>query len=402
MVENPVVSVNIHGGIIPGIIDSKVAEYLSEPNIITNRISGIHEDLDKIAETIVKALEKTKENDLPELTQDHYVEELRHGAKEYDWLFSSLPGQPNLAVHVSLDRRFVSIKAASDNKERASKFVEYLTPLIPLREPSEDNHVVPFRFWYRNSRGVLDYRDRDITCPFMEDLEGNYTPNIYANLKKLSELKEPYKKGKIILWHGPPGTGKTYSIRALARDWAYKYNASVEFILDPVSLLGDAGLMSDLFLAASDIHLPSGQRELDEDDEDEVLEGIDRLRLIIVEDKADMFSLNCRNNPAFSTLLNLSDGLIGQGLPIVFLFTANEKLESIDPAVRRPGRCLSSSYFGALSPEQANQWLAAHGSEETVSHETILADLYAKTLEDDTDIELDFTNETIKGFGELG
>ncbi len=79
----------------------------------------------------------------------------------------------------------------------------------------------------------------------------------------------------------------------------------------------------------------------------------------------------------FSRLLNLTDGLMGQGHDVIVLITTNEPLSAMHPAVVRPGRCLSEMEFGPLSVEAANRWLGAHGSGVTVAKPTSLAELYA-------------------------
>jgi hypothetical protein len=56
---------------------------------------------------------------------------------------------------------------------------------------------------------------------------------------------------------------------------------------------------------------------------------------------------------AVGTLLNLADGLLGQGLRCLFLLTTNQTLEQVHPALLRPGRCLSLLEFGALSAAEA-------------------------------------------------
>jgi len=40
-----------------------------------------------------------------------------------------------------------------------------------------------------------------------------------------------------------------------------------------------------------------------------------------------------------SRLLNVSDGILGQGTKIMILVTTNENLGKLNPAVMRPGRC---------------------------------------------------------------
>ena len=78
-----------------------------------------------------------------------------------------------------------------------------------------------------------------------------------------------------------------------------------------------------------------------------------------------------------SRLLNLTDGLLGQGVRCILLVTTNEPIGRLHPAVRRPGRCWASIDFGPFGVDEANAWLALRGSERTVRGPSTLAELYA-------------------------
>src|SRR5205823_5714536 len=84
-------------------------------------------------------------------------------------------------------------------------------------------------------------------------------------------------------------------------------------------------------------------------------------RLLILEDTGELLGPDAKANvgQALSRLLNLVDGLIGQGLRLLVLVTTNEPLERIHPAVARPGRCLSRIEFDPLTKAEANEWLRA-------------------------------------------
>ena len=55
------------------------------------------------------------------------------------------------------------------------------------------------------------------------------------------------------------------------------------------------------------------------------------------------------------SLLNVGDGLVGQGLRILVLITTNEPPSRLHPALARPGRCLSSIAFRAFNPEEVRR-----------------------------------------------
>jgi len=71
-------------------------------------------------------------------------------------------------------------------------------------------------------------------------------------------------------------------------------------------------------------------------------------------------------------LLNLNDGLMGQGARALVLITTNEPAAAINPALRRPGRYLGEVEFAPLSAAEASRWLDA---EVTGAH--TLSELFA-------------------------
>jgi hypothetical protein len=98
-----------------------------------------------------------------------------------------------------------------------------------------------------------------------------------------------------------------------------------------------------------------------------------------MEDTGELLSADAkeRSGQGLSRLLNVVDGLIGQGLRILVMVTTNERVGRLHPAVARPGRCALLHEFDRLSVEEANAWLAGHGATATVTQPTTIADLYA-------------------------
>lgn len=78
-----------------------------------------------------------------------------------------------------------------------------------------------------------------------------------------------------------------------------------------------------------------------------------------------------------SRLLNVVDGLIGQGLRILVLLTTNEDVGRLHSALSRPGRCVFRHEFGRLGVEEARAWLARRGVGVPVEKPQTLAELFA-------------------------
>src|SRR5262249_12818084 len=101
-----------------------------------------------------------------------------------------------------------------------------------------------------------------------------------------------------------------------------------------------------------------------------------RWRLLVLEDCDEIVSVTAKaaSGQALSRVLNLTDGLPGQGLHLLLAITTNEKLSALHPAVTRPGRCLAEIEIGCLPPSEAREWLGRSASMPAAG--LTLAELY--------------------------
>jgi ATP-dependent 26S proteasome regulatory subunit len=112
-------------------------------------------------------------------------------------------------------------------------------------------------------------------------------------------------------------------------------------------------------------------------DDDEVEEG--KTRLLVLEDCDELLAADAKRQggQGLARLLNLVDGLIGQGLRIGVLITTNDPLSGFHPAVSRPGRCGAAIAFDAFDQKEADEWLAGEGVDAQRRDKTSLAELLA-------------------------
>ena len=172
------------------------------------------------------------------------------------------------------------------------------------------------------------------------DVQHHYAPQVRAALDPLVEhVPDVDVARRLVLWHGAPGTGKTSAVRALMHAWQGWARPVV--VTDPEVMLTDGRYLRRLLL---DVH-------------DEVADdGEERWQLLVLED-AEALLRKDTGGPAMSRLLNLTDGLLGQGLRCLFLITTNEPLAAVHPAILRPGRCLAQVEFAPLPAAQASALL---------------------------------------------
>jgi hypothetical protein len=78
-----------------------------------------------------------------------------------------------------------------------------------------------------------------------------------------------------------------------------------------------------------------------------------------------------------SRILNLTDGLLGQGQRCLLLVTTNEPVGRLHPALRRPGRCWAEVEFAPFSGREAAAWLRRRGAPRRAPAGGTLAELYA-------------------------
>lgn len=249
------------------------------------------------------------------------------------------------SIHIESRPRTTTIQVASPTHERA----EAVTRLMRAHVPESPTGTINVRVWHQVSGKPPGSADRSIEAPRWDDIAANYPPMARSSLETLVALSRPVRSGKLVLWHGPPGTGKTTALRALMRAWQPWCQA--QYISDPERFFAEPSYMSEVLTTAPvsgvgpSLHR-AGQPEA-------------VWRLVIAEDSDEYLRSSARRDAgaALGRLLNLCDGILGQGMNIVVLLTTNEETSRLHPAIVRPGRCLAAVPFPAFDGAQASAWL---------------------------------------------
>lgn len=271
---------------------------------------------------------------------------------------------PGVFLYLSVQRRGQIVATIGTTQRDMGAVDEVLEWLLKVYPPTKTDNpsTLSMKFWMQTKTGAEGFL-REIAAPSWADIAMNYPRDTKDSLSVVMNDFVPAQGGQLLLWHGNPGTGKTFALRALGIHW--RKWCQVECVVDPESFFGDAHYMMQVLLAQN-----YNQPEI--------------WRLLILEDAGELLSEDARQRTGqgLSRMLNLADGLIGQGLRTLILVTTNEPLKKLHPAVARPGRCASEIEFKVFGKQEADGWLEKHGrgdKQEPINGPRTLAELYGQT-----------------------
>jgi len=232
-------------------------------------------------------------------------------------------------------RIYVSAKSA----DRAFQLADQLDKALPAESKSERPDQIVLRTWHHSRHGA-DNRKAKLDVQLWHDIARNYPAQVSRQLDQLMALERPPNSGKLILWHGVPGGGKTWAIRALMSAWQGWCDFGL--VMDPEKAFNDSSYLLDL-------EADSWSEDGKDDD--------DNWRLIIAEDTDEFLRADAKqmSGSALGRLLNLADGILGQNSKAMFLLTTNEPIGTLHPALTRPGRALSQVEFVPFTVAEANE-----------------------------------------------
>ena len=208
-------------------------------------------------------------------------------------------------------------------------------------------------FWNHKEVRGGESSTRASTVRRWSEIRKNYPRSVRSRLEHLTGCKEPTEgAGRLILFHGEPGTGKTTAIQALMHEWSPW--CSAHLVSDPDRLFADSQYLSRVLESQEGRFAPGIDRPADPP----------KWKLIVAEDADAYLRSTARRDAgaALGQLLNATDGLLGQSTRCIVLLTTNEELTRLHPALIRPGRCLARTEFVRFPREEADEWLGRPSS----------------------------------------
>ncbi len=260
-------------------------------------------------------LELDSVTDSPRIYQEYFIKEFSDNVDYGIYIDEDEIGHYFTAYgEVQIFSTYIQVNY--NDYKQAKKLLEFVKPL-----PEDTDKIVTYDLVVSTNTGFsttecTSSRNIDI------DVKKNYNDDLpYDKYKEFCE-----KNGSgLALMYGIAGSGKTSLIKKLIYDCS-----DTNFYIMDFSMLQN--IVSGQFLS--------------------FLLGLKNAVIIMEDCEYILKRRDTHENPLINSLLNITDGLVGDALNIRFLCTFNAALTDIDEALLRPGRLKVKYEFKALNKDK--------------------------------------------------
>ena len=273
------------------------------------------------------------------------------------------------------------LRPGDDSENRDEYFEQQLSEYIQQYslEKKPDKPVINIIQVSNNTFSTKEYPVEDNFE--IRDLDVNYGYGFEKFHKDLMSRFNNSTKG-LVLFHGEPGTGKTYYIRHLLRSMVsnkkivlYLPPNMVDHLVEPVFMT----FLSSKIKAWSDAG---------------------NFCVLLIEDAEPLLAKRQEGVriQGITNLLNMSDGLLNDMLNLQIICTFNVGLRKLDSALLRPGRLIARKEFKALSELDANLLAQRIGIKHHFTKPATLGEIYAMKKDQSIlihDVDSDENSSTI-------
>lgn len=263
-------------------------------------------------------------------------------------------------MYLAIGRMGVSVTVSAATQAAAAELAAHFSA---QHDDGVRAGLVDMAIWNFSNSGPSMSR-RQLSVDEWAVIHRNYPGSFGRDLGELMALRRPEGRGRLVLWHGPAGTGKTTALKTLAKAW--EPWCDTHYISDPETFFGRPDYLLEVLSDRGRSARPNAG-----DDQN-------RWRMIIAEDSDEYLRASARKEAgaALGRLLNTTDGILGQGSNAIVVLTTNEETHRLHPALTRPGRCLAQIEFRRFTPDEARAWLP--GAVPAPDGATTLAELYER------------------------
>ena len=221
------------------------------------------------------------------------------------------------------------------------------------------------------------------------NLDLHYGKKFKSFYDKLINSMQKTDKG-LIIFSGLPGTGKSSLIRQLIPKISDELKKHI--IIMPASLLHAITDPNFLDFMMANYTVDDDELDFTENYDD----NADKKGVVLIVEDAEplLVSETGKRTPAMSAILNFTDGIYNDFIDMQILCTINTDIKSLDKALLRPGRLLTSYYFDELTVEEGNALLESLNCEKRIDKPTVLSNIYALVNDSDIFDEYSINNDS--------